>query len=380
MELLLCLGLMWVLLFVCLASGLRTPAGRRLSIITLLPIALTMLLMIETLWREGSILGIWFMLVPNWRDLLQITVWTRAVEQVLFTIGVSYGPVVTFGSFCRRFENVHRVVFMVTLLTLAASLMYSIIVFSSMGSMALSLNIPVKDVVHGGQSVIFVAMSKYSVHWLSSSLFFLLVLIAGSSSQLSMVDVALTHLADSWPLVQRNRRHFAVAYCVVAFLLGLPFVTEAGLYLVQLVDSQVVGFLLSYVAFFELLAVMWIYGLEHLKLDVMLMHGELSAVKLEAAWCVVVPVALVVTLLTSLLSGCSYLRLGPIQFPVHVCYVGWSLVIVGALQVPLWAVLEAIRNQAKLEQCLVPWSTVELGLTAMSSSEPIRSPMAHRRF
>ncbi|KAL1466903.1 hypothetical protein MTO96_042433 [Rhipicephalus appendiculatus] len=78
-------------------------------------------------------------------------VWTRAVEQVLFTIGVSYGPVVTFGSFCRRFENVHRVVFMVTLLTLAASLMYAIIVFSSLGSMALSLNIPVKDVVHGGQ-------------------------------------------------------------------------------------------------------------------------------------------------------------------------------------------------------------------------------------
>ncbi|XP_037503327.1 uncharacterized protein LOC119378177 [Rhipicephalus sanguineus] len=112
----------------------------------------------------------------------------------------------------------------------------------------------------------------------------------------------------------------------------------------------------------------------------MLMHGELSAVKLETAWCVVVPVTLAVTLLTSLLSGCSSLRLGPIQFPVHVCYVGWSLVIVGALQVPLWAVLEAIRNQAKLEQCLVPVSTMELGLTAMSSSEPVQSPMAHRRF
>ncbi|KAH6922997.1 hypothetical protein HPB50_020501 [Hyalomma asiaticum] len=332
MELLLCLGLMWVLLFVCLATGLRTP------------------------------------------------VWTRAVEQVLFTIGVSYGPVVTFGSFCRRFENVHRVVFMVTLLTLAASLMYSIIVFSALGSMSLSLNTPVNHVVHGGQSVIFVAMSKYSVHWLSSGLFFLLVLIAGSSSQLSMVDVALTHWADCFPLVQRNRRHFAVVYCVVGFLLGMPFVTEAGLYLVQLVDSQVVGFLLSYVAFFELLAVIWIYGLEHLKLDVMLMHGELSAVKLEAAWCVVVPVALAATLLTSLLSGCSSLRLGPIEFPVHVCYIGWSLVIVGALQVPLWAVLEAIRNQAKLEQCLVPASTMEMGLTAMSSSEPMHSPVAHRSF
>ncbi|XP_065311380.1 sodium- and chloride-dependent glycine transporter 2-like isoform X1 [Dermacentor albipictus] len=377
LELLLCLGLMWVLLYVCLASGLRTP---RLSAVTLLPIGLTLALMIETLWREGATFGIWFMLVPHWRELLQITVWTRAVEQVLFTIGVSYGPVVTFGSFCRRFENVHRVVFMVTLLTLAASLMYSIIVFSALGSMALSLNIPVKDVVHGGQSVIFVAMSKFSVHWISSSLFFLLVLIAGTSSQLSMVDVALTHWADCCMLVQRNRRHFAIGYCVVAFLIGLPFVTEAGLYLVQLVDSQVVGFLLSYVAFFELLAVMWIYGLEHLKLDVMLMHGELSAVKLECAWCVVVPAALAVSLVTSLLSGCSSLRLGPIQFPVHVCYVGWSLVIVGALQVPLWAVLEAIRNQAKLEQCLVPASTIELGLAAMSSSEPTQLPTAHRRF
>ncbi|XP_077496554.1 sodium-dependent nutrient amino acid transporter 1-like [Amblyomma americanum] len=378
LELVLCLGLMWALLYVCLASGLRTP---RLSSVTLLPIGLTVVLVIETLWREGASLGIWFMLVPRWRELLKITVWTRAVEQVLFTFGVSYGPVITFGSFCRRFENVHRVVFLVALLTLASSLMYSIIVFSSLGSLSLSLNIPVRDIVHGGQSVIFVAMSKYSVHWIPSCLFFLLTLIAGTNSQLCLADVALTHWGDSFSLVQRYRRHFTVLYCLAAFMLGLPFVTEAGLYLVQLVDSQVVGFLLSYVAFFELLAVVWIYGLEHLKLDVMLMHGELSAIKLEAAWCILVPAALVVSMATSLVSGCSSLRLGPIQFPVHVCYVGWSLVIVAALQVPLWAVLEAIRNQARLDRCLVPASTMELGLAAMSSSEAPQPPVAaHHSF
>ncbi|KAK8776416.1 hypothetical protein V5799_030238 [Amblyomma americanum] len=202
LELVLCLGLMWALLYVCLASGLRTP------------------------------------------------VWTRAVEQVLFTFGVSYGPVITFGSFCRRFENVH----------------------STEGSVSGSVPI-------AGQSVIFVAMSKYSVHWIPSCLFFLLTLIAGTNSQLCLADVALTHWGDSFSLVQRYRRHFTVLYCLAAFTLGLPFVTE-------------------------------------------------------------------VSMATSLVSGCSSLRLGPIQFPVHVCYVGWSLVIVAALQVPLWAVLEAIRNQA----------------------------------
>ncbi|XP_077560477.1 sodium- and chloride-dependent glycine transporter 2-like [Haemaphysalis longicornis] len=368
-ELALCLALMWVLLFMCLVSGLRTT-GPRLSMLTLLPVGITVLLMVETLWKEGSAIGIWFMLAPRWRRLLDITVWTRAVEQTLFTLGIAYGPVVTFGSFCRYFENVHRVVFLVTLMAVAASLMYATIVFSSLGRMALNLNIPVQNIVHGGQSVIFVAMSKYSVHWVFSVLFFVLVIIAGTNSQISLADVVLTHWGDCLLAVQRNRRPFLMLYCVLGFLLGLPFVTGGGLYLVQLVDSQVVGFLLTYVALFELLAIMWIYGLEHLKLDVLLMHGDLSAVKLEAAWCVLIPTVLAGTLVTNMLSGCSSLRIGPVAYPVHMCYVGWSLIIAGALQVPLWAVLEAIKNQAKLDRCLIPASATELQLNAMSSSDP----------
>ncbi|KAL1466902.1 hypothetical protein MTO96_042433 [Rhipicephalus appendiculatus] len=110
-ELLLCLALMWVLLFVCLASGLppvhHHSAAHR------------------------------FDDAADDRDDLERRAPPWASGSCSFLAG----------GICFR----SRVVFMVTLLTLAASLMYAIIVFSSLGSMALSLNIPVKDVVHGGQ-------------------------------------------------------------------------------------------------------------------------------------------------------------------------------------------------------------------------------------
>ncbi|CAN8025266.1 unnamed protein product, partial [Ixodes persulcatus] len=299
-QLMICLGLTWALLFLCSTMGLK-PTGKKSFLVGVLTLGLVIFLMVSTVWQEGAVYGLIYMLLPKWNSLLKITVWTRAVEQVFFTFGITSGPLLVYGSYNHFFANIHRVVLFVTTLSLGASLMYAVIVFGSLGTMSWNMNIPVGDIVHGGHSVIFVAMNKYSIHWTLSTVFFLLVIVTGTNSQ-------------------------------------------AGLYLLHLVDTQVVSFMLIYIAAFELLAVMWIYGLDHLKLDIMLMHGELSAVKLEVAWCIILPVILAATVMTNLLTGCSSLRLGPIEYPVYACYIGWSLIMLGALQVPLWAVVSALKN------------------------------------
>ncbi|CAN7984272.1 unnamed protein product, partial [Ixodes hexagonus] len=305
-ELMICLGLMWALLFVCSTTGVKTTK-KKWSLVGLVPVVLATFLMANTLWQQGAIYGIMYMLVPTWRTLLKISIWTTAVEQVFFTFGIASGPLLVYGSYNNFFANIHRAVLYVTIISFSASLTYGIVVFGSLGALSWKLNIPVEDIVHGGHSVIFVAMNKYSLHWTLSTVFFVLVIVTGTNSQV-------------------------------------------GLYLIHLVDTQVVSFMLVYIAAFELVAVMWIYGkrlfsgLEHLKLDIMLMHGELSAMKLEVAWCIILPAILAGTVVTSLLTGCSSLRLGPIEYPVYACYIGWSLIMLGALQVPLWAVASALKN------------------------------------
>ncbi|XP_040079165.1 sodium-dependent nutrient amino acid transporter 1 isoform X2 [Ixodes scapularis] len=335
-QLLICLGLTWALLFLCSTMGLK-PTGKKSFLVGVVTLGLVIFLMVSTVWQEGAVYGLIYVLLPKWSSLLKITVWTRAVEQVFFTFGITSGPLLVYGSYNHFFANIHKVVLFVTMLSLGASLMYAVIVFGSLGTMSWNMNIPVGDIVHGGHSVIFVAMNKYSIHWTLSTVFFLLVIVTGTNSQ-------------------------------------------AGLYLLHLVDTQVVSFMLIYIAAFELLAVMWIYGLDHLKLDIMLMHGELSAVKLEVAWCIILPVILAATVMTNLLTSCSSLRLGPIEYPVYACYIGWSLIMLGALQVPLWAVVSALKHPSKLEQCLVPCFYNEYNVNSYSASEPAPTQVNPHRF
>ncbi|KAM7295134.1 sodium-dependent nutrient amino acid transporter 1 isoform X1 [Ixodes scapularis] len=377
-QLMICLGLTWALLFLCSTMGLK-PTGKKSFLVGVVTLGLVIFLMVSTVWQEGAVYGLIYMLLPKWSSLLKITVWTRAVEQVFFTFGITSGPLLVYGSYNHFFANIHKVVLFVTMLSLGASLMYAVIVFGSLGTMSWNMNIPVGDIVHGGHSVIFVAMNKYSIHWTLSTVFFLLVIVTGTNSQVLIVNVAVTHWRDMFPVI-RSKRPLLVSYCIVGFAFGLPFVTKAGLYLLHLVDTQVVSFMLIYIAAFELLAVMWIYGLDHLKLDIMLMHGELSAVKLEVAWCIILPVILAATVMTNLLTSCSSLRLGPIEYPVYACYIGWSLIMLGALQVPLWAVVSALKHPSKLEQCLVPCFYNEYNVNSYSASEPAPTQVNPHRF
>lgn len=61
------------------------------------------------------------------------------------------------------------------------------------------------------------------------------------------------------------------------------------------------------------------------------------------------------TVMTNLLTGCSSLRLGPIEYPVYACYIGWSLIMLGALQVPLWAVVSALKNPSVSDGTRAPF-------------------------
>ncbi|XP_064469096.1 sodium-dependent nutrient amino acid transporter 1-like [Ornithodoros turicata] len=373
-ELTICLGLSWSLLFVCISTGLTT-SRKKSSAIALVPMALSTLLMVSTVWQNGAGYGLLYLVIPKWEKLLNVTIWTNAVIQLFFNLGLAHGPILLYGSYNNFYTDNHRAAFIVLGLSFGASMMYCIIIFSSLGRLAFHLNIPVEKVIHGGQSIMFVAMNKYSVHWTLSSLFFVLAVVAGTNSQVAAVEIATAHLCDMFPEIHYNKRPFALLYCFAGFVFGLPLVTEGGSYLLHMVDSQVTGFLLSYSAFLEVIVVAWVYGVEHLKLDIMLLNGETSTLKLEYAWRLLIPVILGGTVLASLVTGCSSLRFGPIDYPLYACYIGWSIIIVGALQVPFWALISSFSANQPLEQCLLPASCQEMNI---SGSDPLDVPRRYR--
>lgn len=65
------------------------------------------------------------------------------------------------------------------------------------------------------------------------------------------------------PFNFRLRRHkvkVTAAGCIACFLLGLPCVSDSGQYILNLMDTYGAGFAVLWIALWEVVAVMWIYG------------------------------------------------------------------------------------------------------------------------
>jgi solute carrier family 6 amino acid transporter-like protein 5/7/9/14 len=46
--------------------------------------------------------------VPKWEKLLEITVWRKAAEQMFFSLSVSWGGLIMFGSYNKFRKPVHH--------------------------------------------------------------------------------------------------------------------------------------------------------------------------------------------------------------------------------------------------------------------------------
>ena len=61
--------------------------------------------------------------------------------------------------------------------------------------------------------------------------------------------------------------------CAVCFLLGLPCLSECGQYVLDLMDTYGAGMSVIIIAMFELIAIMWGYGVRNFCLDLKAMLG-----------------------------------------------------------------------------------------------------------
>ena len=89
--------------------------------------------------------------------MLDWTVWRNAAEQMFFSLSVSWGGLITFGSY-NKFKNpVHHQAMAISILDFVTSIIASIVIFSILGELSLKLDVPIKDVVRSGQGLAFVA-------------------------------------------------------------------------------------------------------------------------------------------------------------------------------------------------------------------------------
>jgi len=212
---------------------------------------------------------------------------------------------------------------MVSCINCGTSVLCGFVVFSLLGHMADILQLPIEDVAKSGPGLAFIVypagIAQMPVSTLWAILFFLMLITLGLDSQFAFIEVVLSSLTDEYPRYLRRYKELAtLVMCAIAFLLGIPTVLQAGAYIVEIFNTQAGGLSLLFLAFFESLAIGWIYGADRLLDNVETMIGYKPSRWWLLCWKYFAPIIILVTFLYGIADW------GGIKFGKEYVYPGWA--------------------------------------------------------
>jgi SNF family Na+-dependent transporter len=196
------LALCWVFILLSLVFGLKWTG--RIAYFTMgLPIVLLFVFLGRAVSLPGSsdgiqaYMGVWDMSVLTTSP----DVWSKAVSQIFFSIGVTFGIMTAFGSHLERNAPAFANGCIVACCNSIFSILAGLAVFGSAGYLANQQGIPLEELSVGGLGLVFgtwpvvLATLPGGEHWVRL-LFFNLFLL-GIDSAFALVEAALSICRDS---------------------------------------------------------------------------------------------------------------------------------------------------------------------------------------
>ncbi|XP_070552974.1 sodium- and chloride-dependent glycine transporter 2-like [Ptychodera flava] len=283
-HLALCLLLAWVLTFCVLFKGIKS-LGKIAYFMVPLPYVVLFALLIRGATLPGSSEGIRYYMEPNWSRLTDINVWEDAASQVFFSLSASFGGLHVMASYNKFKNNLYADALIIPIINFLTSFFAGFAIFAVLGFMAHDTGRRVDEVASSGVGLAFMAFPEVIVRMPGAPfwaiVFFLMLVVVGLSSQFVMVQTIVTSLYDDFESLRHAFQHrrwvLPGILCAIFFLLGLPHVTEGGLYWFLLVDTYSVILSVIPVALAEILVVTFVYGFRRLLTDVESMVGQRSS-------------------------------------------------------------------------------------------------------
>uniref|UniRef100_A0A3P8UYE7 Transporter n=1 Tax=Cynoglossus semilaevis TaxID=244447 RepID=A0A3P8UYE7_CYNSE len=339
-HLALCLLLSCMIIAAVLIKGIKS-SGKAVYFTSTFPYVLLLILIIRSAMLEGSGDGIAYYIgaKSNLTKLTEAQVWGDAVTQTFFSLSIGCGGIVTLASYNNFHNNIIK-----DSCFCGTSIFAGFAIFGLLGHMAHLYGQPIEAVVEEGFAMAFIVypagLTKLPGSSFFSFLFFLMLSLIGLDTQFINIEVLVTILCDSYPNVLKSRRGFVTfGICSLLFLLGLPCVTQAGIYWVHLLDKFAGSWLILIMVLSELIGFCYIYGVKNLIADIEMMIGKKSSTYWliwKCSWLIITPV--IAVLLWSLISVTRPVY-GEVLYPDWGTAMGWCVVafvlipIPGAIQV-----------------------------------------------
>ncbi|XP_047486282.1 sodium- and chloride-dependent betaine transporter-like isoform X2 [Penaeus chinensis] len=342
-ELVGCLALAWVIVGACLAKGVKS-SGKVVYFTALFPYVILAVLFVRGITLDGAMKGIeFYFLQPDFSRLMEVEVWSDAAIQIFYSLGVSFGCLITLSSYNKFNNNCMRDAIIIAFANCSTSVFSGFVIFSILGFLAQELGVEVKDVASSGSGLAFIvypaAVSLLPLPQLWSVLFFVMLINIGLASQLTMVETVTTTLFDCMPAL-RNRKPLVVAcVCFVIFLLGLSMCLEGGILMFELFFWYSAGISVIILAIAQVVAVVWVYGfrrfLSNIKEMGVYIPAPLKAYWL-ATWVFITP-AMLVLICFFYIYFFVPAYWGDYVFPTNIQILGWLLSASSMGLIPLGA-------------------------------------------
>eukprot|EP00794_Sanderia_malayensis_P018934 gene18934-20839_t len=336
-ELVLCLIIGWVLVYLCLFKGIKS-SGKVVYFTATFPYLLMLVLLVRGATLEGASKGVKYYLNPDFKKLADPTVWAQAATQICYSLGIGFGSLITFGSYNKFDNNCIKDAVFISLINCCTSLFAGFAIFCVLGHMAFNLGKDVSEVVTSGPGLVFVVypegIAQMPISPLWAVLFFFMILTIGLDTQFAMFEAVITGLTDEYPKhLRKHKALFTGLVCCICFILGLPMVTQGGMYLLNLFNWQAGGVSLLFVALAEVVTLSYGYGVDRFLNDMERMLGRRPSLWWKFCWKYASPCVLFGLMLFSLITwkGVSY---GKYKYPGWAEAVGWLLAFSSILWVP----------------------------------------------
>ncbi|KAK2168558.1 hypothetical protein LSH36_16g14023 [Paralvinella palmiformis] len=328
-PLLLCLLLAWIIVFACLCKGVKS---------------------------SGKI-GILYYLTPDFSRLLDFKVWIEACAQIFYSLGPAYGGLITMSSYNRFNNNCYRDAILIPVINCMTSFFAGFVVFSVVGFLAYTADLPVSEVITSGPGLAFIvypealALLPFSPLW--AVIFFFMLVIIGLDTQFGMFETMTSGFVDEFPKFLKGRKmQFTALMCFAEFLLGIPIVTQGGMYIFQIMDWYSATFSLMTISTIECLVIAWRYGVNRLYGDIQLMIGFKPTIWWKICWTMITPAVLACVLLFTVATFSAPV-VGEYIFPWWAVAFGWMLALCSIIPIPIVMMLTLLKGTGTVWQRII---------------------------
>jgi len=234
-------------------------------------------LVVRGLTLDSGFQGVWYLFTPNFSGITEPTVWQGAFSQMFFSLSLGLGTMTAYASYLPKKSDVVSNGSVVSFMNCGFEFVAGLAIFSMLFAFTL----------HPGESTGTLGLSLYVVpvgianfpalQTMFAVMFFFLLLIAGLSSSISIIESPVAAISDKFGW-SRKRSLLTVAGFGAAgsVLFALPIMLKQGgtpkqsigLSLLELFDHWAFGYSLLVVGLVEAIAIGWGYGIKKLRTQI----------------------------------------------------------------------------------------------------------------